>query len=213
MIDNQINTIHTTCKDCVFAVYDDKTQNECALKYLDIYKTNNIEILEAYDQDKEFYIINGKKCIGYRENKWFKQFDLDNSDLVDKINKYHQTNHLDYFIVIDLKLMSLDQLDKMLKQISGCTIQPKKVIFIRYSDNELRFPYSSVENLLKQYDVSYTWRIQTILDLSLEYEHILHNIISLNTKYRFTVSVSSYNEDIKHIVDTTNKIVHYDFDY
>lgn len=212
MLDDKINKIHTPCKDCVFAVYEDRTQNECALKYLDIYKTNNIEILEAYDQDKEFYIINGKKCMGYRENKWFKQFDLDNSDLVDKIDKYHQTNHLDYFIVINLKLMSLDQLDEMLKQISCCIIQPKKVIFIRYSDNELKFPYSSVENLLKQYNVSYIWRIQTILDLSLEYEQILHNVISLNTKYRFTVSVSSYNEDIKHIVDTTNKIVHYDLD-
>lgn len=210
MIDSKINTIHTSCKDCTFAIYDNKTQKDCALKYLDSYKDKNIEILEAYDNDKEFYIINGKKCIGYRENKWFKQFGLENADLISKVNKYNETNYLDYCLVVNLKLMSLNELDQILKQISSCAIQPRKVIFIRYADNELKFPYSDVEKLLKQHRVSYTWRIQTILDMSLSYDQILHNVITLNPKYRFIISVSSYNEDIEHIVSATNQIVHHD---
>lgn len=212
MIDNRINTIHTPCKDCVFATYENNTQNGCALNYIDKYKTNNIEILEAYDNDKEFYIINGKKCIGYRENKWFKQFELENSDVADKVNKYHATNYLDYIIIIDLKLLSQETLDDILSQISLCDIQPKKVIMIRYADNQLKFPYSDIENMLKKYSPSYIWRIQTILDTSLISEHILHNIISLNAKYRFIASVSKYNTDIKSIVEKTNTIVHHDLD-
>ena len=59
-----INAVHTPCKNCVFAIYDNITQTNCALHYLDIYRDKDIEILEAYDNDKEFYIINNKKCIG-----------------------------------------------------------------------------------------------------------------------------------------------------
>lgn len=212
MLDSQINPIHTPCKDCVFALYNDKTQYDCALKYLDIYRENNIPILEAYDNDKEFYIINNKKCIGYRENKWFKQFDMQDANLETKIKKYHATNHLDYLLVIDLKPLNLDQLNDILQQISLCEIQPKKVVFIRYTDNELKFPYAEIEKLLKNYNVLYIWRIQTILDSALTYREILHNVITLNPKIRFVVSVSDYNNDINHIVGTTNQIVHHDLE-
>lgn len=207
-----IDTIHTPCKDCVFAIYNQNTQTDCALGYIDKYKDKNISVLEAYDNTKEFYIINGKKCIGYRENKWFKQFDLDGSDLEAKINKYHETNHLDYIIIIDLKNLSIENLDEILKQIQSCDIKPRKLIMVRYADNELKFPYSSIENLLKNHNVSYVWRIQTILDTTLVYKEILHNIISLNAKYRFIVSVNDYNTDIKHIIKHTNKTVHHDLD-
>lgn len=210
MIDSKINPVHTPCKDCVFAVYDKQTQKDCSLNYIDIYKNKNTEILEVYDNEKEFYIINGKKCIGYRENKWFQQFNLENSDLQSKIDKYHETNKLDYLIIVDLKSFSLEELEDTIKQISLCEIQPRKVILIRYTDNELRFPYSSIENILKQYNISYTWRVQTILDQSLLYKDILHNIVSLNSKYRFILSVSNYNKDISNIVLSTNKIVHND---
>lgn len=210
MIDNQINTIHTPCKDCVFAVYTSNTQTDCALKYIDKYRHNNIQILEAYDDSKEFYIINGKKCIGYRENKWFKQFDLQDADLTNKISKYNETNHLDYIMIVDLKQMSIDSLDSLLKQISLCDIAPKKVILIRYTDDELKFPYNIIEDLFKKNQVNYAWRIQTILDMSLSYDHIVNNVISLNSKYRFVVSINKHNTDIKRMIAYTNQLVHHD---
>lgn len=211
-LDSQINTIHTPCKNCVFATYDNKTQDGCALDYISVYKNKNISVLEAYDNDQEFYIINGKKCIGYRENKWFKQFGLENADLESKIEKYIETNKLDYSISIDLQLLSLDSLESLLYQVSLCKTQPKKVMLIRYADNELRFPYAKLEALIKKHNPSYIWRIQTILDPSLKYTDILHNIISLNSKCRFMLSISNNNDDIERIVDYTNRLVHHDLD-
>lgn len=212
MIDNRINTIHTPCKDCVFAIYEDKTQVGCALNYIDTYKQKEIPVLEAYDNDKEFYIINGKKCIGYRENKWFKQFELENASLEAKIEKYKDTNKLDYLISIDLKNLSVDNLDDILYQVSQCKIQPKKVILIRYADNEVKFPYSKLEELFKKYNTKYIWRIQTILDPSLMYVNILQNVILLNGKSRFLLSITDHNNDIVKIVDHTNNLVHNELD-
>ena len=50
-----VNTIHTPCKSCVFALYEDKTQTDCGLNYISKYRQkDNVEVLEAYDNDKEF---------------------------------------------------------------------------------------------------------------------------------------------------------------
>ena len=55
--------IHTPCKDCVFAIYDDKTQINCSQDCIDKYKKLDVPIVEVYDDDKEFYVIEGRKCI------------------------------------------------------------------------------------------------------------------------------------------------------
>lgn len=208
-----IDTIHTSCKNCVFATYDNNTQNDCALNYIDKYKNKNITVLEAYDDEKEFYIINRKKCIGYRENKWFNQFNLDEANISDKIQKYLETNILDYLLIIDLKLetMDIEYLDSILKQISICEIQPKKVIIVRYANNDLKFPYSAIESLFKKYNVPYVWRIQTILELSMSQQDILHNIL-LTNRNRFALVVNQQTDDLVNVINCTNKIVHHDLD-
>jgi hypothetical protein len=212
MIDEKINSIHTPCKDCVFAIYDNNTQTDCAINYIEKYKNKNVQILEAYDDAKEFYIINGKKCLGYRENKWFNQFGLSDADIQEKITKYFETNTLDYYIVIDLKNIDINNLDQILEQISKCKIQPKKVILIRYVDDELKLSYTNISTLFQKYNVGYVWRIQTIVDTTLNYEQILHNTISLNPKYRFICSITKYNENIEFMINKTNAIVHDDLD-
>lgn len=100
---SSISQIHTSCKNCVFSIYSDITQTGCALNFLSKYKEKNTEILEAYDEQKEFYIINNKKCLGYREDGWFKQFDMVGSTTDEKIKKFKETNYIDYLMLIDLK--------------------------------------------------------------------------------------------------------------
>lgn len=210
MLNEQINTIHTPCKDCVFAKYENNTQIGCELEYISKYKNKNIEILEAYDKDKEFFIINGKKCIGYREIKWFNQFDLKDSSIQDKITKFYELNSLDYLLVIDLKNIDLDQMESILAQIDSLSIKPKKLIIVRYADNK-SYPYSVMKNLLDKYTNGHIWRIQTILDPLLVYGNILKNIVSLNSN-RFVVSITKHSNDIKKIIEYTNKLVHHDLD-
>lgn len=210
MLNEQINKIHTPCKECVFAKYQDNTQIDCALNYISKYKTKDIEVLEAYDDHKEFYIINGKKCIGYRENKWFDKFDLKDSSIEDKIKKFHELNALDYLLVLDLKNISLEELKNLLEQISTLSIKPQKLIIVRYADNT-KFPYDTLKNLLDKHIKGYKWKIQTILDQLLAYNNIIKNIVSLNSN-RFIVSITQANEDIEHIIKHTNRVVHHDLD-
>tara|TARA_R100001129_G_scaffold8535_1_gene6056 strand:+ start:616 stop:1368 length:753 start_codon:yes stop_codon:yes gene_type:complete len=47
----------TSCKDCKFAIYEGKTQTGCEAGRAEVYMENGMAF-EAYDKDKEFYVIN-----------------------------------------------------------------------------------------------------------------------------------------------------------
>lgn len=204
---NQIDPIHTCCKNCIFSVYEGNTQISCALNYIDKYKQNNVNILEAYDEDKEFFILDGKKCIGYREDKWFDQFDLKDNKLETKIAKYHEDNKLDYAIVINLKTMNLEDTSRILKQINLSGILPSKLVFIRYADQK-DFSYQNINNLIVLNNIKYEWRIQSMVDNDISYIEILHNFTMINTKFRFFIGVEKYSDDLEKLIITMNSLVH-----
>jgi hypothetical protein len=61
-------TPQISCKDCCFAIYQDKTQIGCEFDRVSKYK-NIDKLIEAYDFEKEFYVIDGF-CNLYRTEKW-----------------------------------------------------------------------------------------------------------------------------------------------
>ena len=70
-----INQLHTSCKECAFAVYSGKTQTGCSAEILDRYRKNGAEIVESYDDSgKEFFVINNKLCSHHREKEWAKKY-------------------------------------------------------------------------------------------------------------------------------------------
>jgi|694.fasta_scaffold07784_12 hypothetical protein len=206
-MNNQISSIHTPCKQCVFAKYIDNTQTDCYLSYIDLYKQNSVEVLEAYDHDKEFFIINNKKCIGYRENKWFEKRGMSNSSIEDKIEAYRKSNHAHYAAIISLKTIDINQLNNICEMLDHSDIKPKKIILIRYPDNK-EFPYQAIENIFKEKNISYPWRIQTMLDSDMPHEHILYDIIKNNKSCRFILSINTDTSKINEIINYANDLVY-----
>lgn len=202
-----VSSIHTSCKNCVFAQYENITQTGCSLDYIDKLKKNNTEILEAYDDSKEFYIINNKKCIGYRENKWFDQFE-NCSSLEDKISIYHKHNTLSYVAVINLSQLSHSQLDHILYELSTCVIGPRKIILIRYRDSDQKFKIDLIKDYLQKNNLNCMWRMQTILDDTEEYDKILNNITTTNHEYRFVLSITDDSTELPQLVKQANQVVH-----
>lgn len=204
----QISAIHTPCKSCVFAKYDDKTQIDCYLNYIDVYKNNNVEILEAYDNEKEFFVINNKKCIGYRENKWFDKRGMAHSSLDEKIAKYYETNYAHYLAVVDLKNMNLSQLNTILADLATCSIKPQKIIIIRYKNDNKIFGYKTIELALKEFNIGCQWRIQTMLEDNMDYNYILNDIIKNNLSCRFALSITDTAGPINTIIEYANTKVY-----
>lgn len=60
----------TPCKECVFAKYEGITQTGCHLNMVEKFREVGAEVLEAYDEDKEFYVIRNRLCHFFRPKKW-----------------------------------------------------------------------------------------------------------------------------------------------
>jgi hypothetical protein len=86
----------TSCKDCVLAIYDGKTQTSCLANRIE-----KFEYQEAYDEEKEFFVIK-RFCNYYRNNK--EVYTKDGSIDIDRIRKESKItldiailcNHMDY---------------------------------------------------------------------------------------------------------------------
>ena len=62
------STYQTACKNCVFAVYDGDTQVDCSMGRISKYQDLGM-VIDAYDEEKEFYVINGI-CNVVRQSNW-----------------------------------------------------------------------------------------------------------------------------------------------
>lgn len=201
-----IDPIHTSCKDCVFAIYSGNTQTGCAIGMIERYKAKNCIIIEAYDYDKEFYVINKYKCIGHRKESWFNQYDDVEDTIEYKIRKVEESNCLNYILLLDLKTMTVESLENIYRDISKLRVKPKKIILIRYSYTNKLFDFELIHSLIKKYSISCSWRIQTILEQDTSLRSIISNIANLNKSNRFILYVTDYSNKLKEILNTGNTI-------
>lgn len=204
----EISPVHTACKQCVFAVYDGNTQTDCAIDYLSKYRKDS-EILDVYDDEKEFYVINNKKCLCYRENKWFNKYNMSMASLEEKINLVLKTNTISYTLLIDLKQFEENDTINIAHQIDSMKYKPKKIIFIRYhKDQKSYHTYDYLKNILDQIQSQgLSWRLQTMVNDDSYYE-ILNNTVNLNKKTRFICSVKTPSDDLNKIIEFANNLVY-----
>jgi hypothetical protein len=205
-----INPIHTPCKKCVFAAYEGKTQLGCSINYLDKYKEQGAEVLDVYDEDLEFHVINDKKCPGYREDSWFKSRGMEEATLEEKIEYFKTVNKLHYLLVVNFKECgdSEENMKQLLDDLSALEIKPQKIVFIRDKDANENTSYSKINNLMRQSKINGPWRIQNMVDDTVSNENILHSVINLNKPYRFVCALKKLPSDVNDIINAGNDVVH-----
>lgn len=207
-----ISAIHTPCKKCAFAIYENKTQTGCYLGYLDKYKNKNVEILEVYDEEKEFCVINEKKCLGYRENSWFDKRNLSDLSLDEKAKKLMENNYLHYLIIINLEPFDSDEKLTVLKnELSSLVIKPQKIVLIRYQNNK-NHPYQKLQQLLDSCDLDCEWRVQTMLDNEKTFDNIMYETMNHNKKHRFIMIINGVGDKTNDIINKGSSVVYDEMD-
>lgn len=199
-----INSIHTSCKECIFADYDGNTQKGCHLDYINRYKEKNVQVLDVFDDSKEFFVINDRKCIGHKSQNWFDTIGMRDSSLDEKINKINELNKLSYLLVIDLKKISNDELNNIFNHLNHSTIKPQKIVFIKYPGF---FSFEEIDVCLKRIEFEVIWTVQDMLDTSLSHEQIIHNIINMHKEYNFLCVIKKYNLNIVEFIEKVNNLI------
>lgn len=212
MSQSSISKIHTSCKDCTFAVYSENTQIGCELDLIDKYESKETTIIEAYDENKEFYVIDNKKCIGYRNLSWSEKDGI-KLNLEDKKIKIKNEFKIKYILFIDLKHFDNNKFENLIENINQLKTKPSKIILLRYgySDSAI-FEYEYIRDRLKDSGLDCEWRIQTMVDEEVSIRSILSSTISTNTKYKFMFYISDYIDILRlnKIIELANTTIYDD---
>jgi hypothetical protein len=211
---NEINPIHTPCLDCVFAVYSDNTQTGCAMNMLSLYEDKEgIDIIEAYNDEKEFFIINNKKCFAYKIPAYFKNREMENSTLEEKIDYVTNLMKMKYALVVDVRNMTIMAFRSILDKLKNKTeVSPSLIVLTTHHTNKIDIShyYKSIIDS----GINSRWKIRSLSDVDTEFCNIIHEAVNNDvTDCNFILAVNGkdYSNLIK-IVNYANRKVYENFE-
>tara|TARA_R110002167_G_scaffold240110_1_gene445295 strand:+ start:258 stop:1121 length:864 start_codon:yes stop_codon:yes gene_type:complete len=120
----------TSCKDCVFANYEEDTQIGCSQGKLDIFKNRKIEIVEAEDLTKEFFVVKAT-CFDYRPSSWGDAYEGKEKE---RISKEHLLRY-NVGIIVD-KDYPLENIKSTFDSLTSQIRVPNKVVIVNNTDEE-----------------------------------------------------------------------------
>ena len=147
------------CRDCVFAIYQNKTQICCEFNRIEKFDNVGAEVIEAYDEyATEFFVIKDRQCNAYRNQEWGQLVDKDKwKDIVNK-----QIKHQYDVIILTNEDTTPDDIIKTVVDIKNQTIEPHLLIVSMYADNPDII--LTTMNYLKT--TSLQWKLESVGDSS-----------------------------------------------
>lgn len=125
----------TVCKSCVFSLWDGITQTGCYFDRVEKYRRQGKEIVEAYDDEKEFYIIKDTVCTTSRTERWVEA--QEEKDIVQLAAAAWQEITIDYhWILVDDGRSSLTEIKEQIARCKDQTIKPSMIHVVRYPNSQ-----------------------------------------------------------------------------
>ena len=170
---------NTPCKDCCFAIYDDITQVGCARNRIEKYKDNGAEIIEAYDEEKEFFVIKDRLCPFFRSKKWLDAFSEKSDEDMEKILAFETMSS--FHLIILLKEGSIEDLKDTIDSVplEFKNVPPTQITIIRPRGSKVR--PQDIKDLFT--GVLVRWRIENLL-VNRKDSEVIHSAQKIiNTQY------------------------------
>ena len=186
MKSQQQETIQTSCKDCAFAIYKDNTQVSCAANRIKLFGSN---VIEAFDNEKEFYVIN-RFCNYYRKSTW-------NNGEID-FKKLKKETDIPFDLFIDAKNISSSELIQLLFDTK---YDQDKINISLFHHIDESIDMSEIHKLVKLTNCSVT----ACVDIN---THLHNSVIKSSNNYH-AVLTNDRKSCITHI-DSINSMINND---
>lgn len=149
-----ISRLHTSCKNCIFAIYDGDTQTICQMARL-----HNEEVIEVYDDERKFNVINNVKCHYKRTKSWADKVKID-----DWKKRVLEENRIKYQVLIFLeRYHTLEQLQHTIKSLLNQRLKPQHITVIKKPLSNINL--SSIHQYLKTLEIP--WKLQDVVNTNL----------------------------------------------
>lgn len=159
----------TPCKNCIFAEYDNLTQTGCSIGKIDSFKKAGIEVVEAYDEEKEFFVIKGHKCMFGRTKAWGDENEKDT--WAEKIEKEIEMPYQAIVIATN----DSKKLTKTINSLLAQKIKPRHITIIRPVAKIKKNKIEDIRPLLNKSGIQ--WRVETIIDSSFNYKQMVDLVV------------------------------------
>jgi hypothetical protein len=169
-----LNKVHTSCKNCIWANYEGNTQIDCGLGRIKKYKN----VIECYDEEKEFFVINKAYCLFYRNKDT-----VDVSDLEDLYKHIRKQAEIQYQLIIILEdkqdiYGTFCSIESAIKQ----DVKPKILTVVNRSKKA--GVGKELADYLRKYDKVFNiWKVQNLVNTSLTREDCV-DIVLDGTMYK-----------------------------
>ena len=192
-------TRQTSCKNCIFAIFDKTTQTGCLHNRIDKFGK---DVIEAYDEEKEFFVIK-RLCNLHRDVSW-------NSGVCD-LEKAKRESELTFDILINCDNINTEMseyiINLILHQNKKCKIQ---LFYAHDSSNEkkeivknifLKSPFTNISVYFNKIEYIYS-----VISRSLNIYHAIIDETNYKNLEQFIVQINSYinNEMSKAIIFKNN---------
>jgi len=187
---------NTPCKKCVFAEYEGDTQKDCQFRILDKYQELGVELIGAYDEEKEFFVIKDRICPYARGEQWLRDYGDDIDGQLEKELQYK------YNIVFFLdKDTDLEELLLGVEKINNSSIcKPKLITLIRAKHTKIK--PSEIEERLNAMNIA-AWKISNVMQ-DVPREKLIDDIVKLDKKNSVHVFVFDYSNIPDNLLDKIN---------
>lgn len=164
MNDNLGNQLTTSCKECVFAEYEAKTQTGCKTGRLDKYREKGVDIIEAEDlEENEFFVIESW-CNHYRDKDWAESKEVSEDQTENLLSKMkEETTPPLGFIILFNKDSSLDGLTTTLNLIKLVEDRINYIIISDSSEEEYSKMIETCEEVFGEQE-KYDWKISKLME-------------------------------------------------
>lgn len=188
----------TPCKNCIFAEYNDITQIGCKLGMIEKFRNKGTPILEVYDNDKEFYVIQGRRCMSARTKHWFYK----DYTVTEQRAMINREVAIPYNAIIFAEHKSYNDIKKTIESLAAQTIKPWKITVVLLNN------HPDTQRILKVLDnTTLSWKIQGMMLPNTPKQQVLNTIVGHVPITWYAVFHAGCVVP-KDTFDTINKFIH-----
>lgn len=155
-----VDPVHTTCRDCIFAKYEGKTQVGCSFNgQLDKFREAG-NVVEAFDHELEFSVVNKRCCPAHRTADWARDIEIPKGFTITQVVRNQIAARIDYLIVVNEQTTE-PQLEDSLRSIMRQSHKPHSILLAANQNKWKRSKFLSIMDKLVGTDVN--WRVTSLL--------------------------------------------------
>ena len=196
----ELTGVITSCKECVFAMYVGDTQMDCSLGRLERFGKSGAVVIESYDDDKEFFVIE-RFCNTYRPEDWEPKY----KKLTKEDSALRESQATFDFVVIYDGHSGLKSLEKTFFDIRQQSILPKKVIVVEKGGEDKMGVIGVLEKFFSDVAISYRYVVYMDDEYDGSLDFIDESFKQVNSMYYCVIN--SEQEIIPNIIERINTVI------